>query len=151
MHLIESLKNFIPISDYFKLSLEEITELKCVRVSTKGFYRSYYSQELFDFIKPYFPDTNITASYQVAYRDMAPHIDNSRKTNIIKRVCYLYPLSVGGPNVKTVTWNKDKKIDEFKSQENEWFKLRIDHTHSVEGITEPPRICISLRELEYVD
>ena len=119
MKLIEPLKNFIPISDYFKLSLEEIVELECVRISTKGFYKSYHSPELFNLIKPYFPNVNITASYQVAYRDMAPHIDNSRKPNIIKRVCYLYPLSVGGPNVKTIMWDGDKKINEFKSQKHE--------------------------------
>lgn len=140
-HLIASLDDIIARENLF-IGRNGVTAENYAAYST--------DVELGEYIQTQF-DFPIIAQYQLVRSDLKIHIDRG---NLFK---YNYYVTLGGPDAQTLWHSADlatsrqnpEKISAcLPGEQNKWYKLRVDHPHSVTGITEPRlSICVSLKNV----
>jgi hypothetical protein len=87
----------------------------------------------------------IITRWQVQKIDLSPHIDHG-----ISGWKYVYYIALGGDNVRTIFWESidinSKIICEQVAECYKWYKYKIDEPHGTLGLSQPPRISITIKK-----
>ncbi len=164
--LISYLNSVPPLPDYLIESHNEIQHklTKHFYINDQGHYALDQSSKKLEFCfseissqivswaeeNMPFKISPIDSVYFVMYKDIEPHRDrpNIQTVNgITKRsdIGINYILNTGGTNVLTNLYDDQKNlIQQVCLEENRWLKIPIGTLHSVQNITEPPRIVIRI-------
>lgn len=143
--LIEEITHISNINKQFLITLPEILGFRCLTpklwVPSYAYGSFECSPELTACIQEQF-NTDVQVRYQVALKDLAPHVDICKQ-----EYKYIYVYNTGGSNVNTTFWKEDGSCINKICKSNTWYKLHVKTLHSVVGLI-APRLSITVKEID---